>query len=216
MYSFLALNIHGDYRGRYPVLGFQPHLVPVVSEEYFQHTRYCTRATPLRCYIKYQALHYLLIHLHPVPFLLGAYQLAFRKILNLVPAVLKPIEWSAMNFGFGIGDFVTVLNLAAKVYAAYHDAPGDYKNISEEVKSLQIIVQEGVQHFQSTTFNKTQQQEGAKVLQGCQSVLADLDFLIEKYKGLTSASRWQVFSRVKLGKKDITTLRARLDRKSVV
>lgn len=38
-----------------------------------------------------------------------------------------------MSFGWGGGDLVAVLQLAATVCMAYKDAPSDYKNIADEV-----------------------------------------------------------------------------------
>lgn len=115
-----------------------------------------------------------------------------------------------MCFGFGVGDILAISTLAMKVYTAYKDAPDDYKHIAEEVDSLQSILTRAVQHSQSTTLSDDDRQEGQKVLKGCQSVLGDLNSLIEKYKSLASANKNQSFMRVKLGTEDIATLRARL------
>lgn len=112
-----------------------------------------------------------------------------------------------MTFGFGPSDVITISTLAVKVITAYKDAPGEYKNISEEVKSLHIIINRGVQHLESIPLCEGERQEGMEILQGCQSVLEDLDALIEKYKGF---NKRQVFARVKIGMEDITTLRTRL------
>lgn len=48
------------------------------------------------------------------------------------------------------------------------------------------------------------------MLKGCQSILEDLNSLIEKYNSIASSSKHQVFKKVKLGSEDIATLRARL------
>ena len=117
-----------------------------------------------------------------------------------------------------MGDVMTVSGLALKVYTAYKDAPGDYRNISDKVESLHIIITKAAHHFESTTLSDTSRQQGQKVLKGCQNVLEDLDTLIEKYNSLasTSTSTSQVLQRMKLsaslvlGTEDIATLRARL------
>ena len=130
--------------------------------------------------------------------------------------------YSAMSFGYGVGDVMAVSRLALKVIIAYKDAPGDYRNISDEVESLHIIIKKAAQHFESTSLGDDSRQEGQKVLKGCQNVLEDLDTLIEKYNSLASASASaststsQVLQRMKLGAsqvlgtEDIATLRARL------
>ena len=109
-----------------------------------------------------------------------------------------------------LGDLLSIASLALRVYTAYQDAPGDYRHILEEVKSLHVIIEEGVQHFKSTTPCCSQQRKGKEILQGCQSVLEDLDAFIEEYKGLASASKRKVRTRVSFGLKSIADLRARL------
>jgi hypothetical protein len=37
-----------------------------------------------------------------------------------------------MSFGFSVGDFVTVLQLAKQIRQRFIDAPGQFKAISEE------------------------------------------------------------------------------------
>ena len=115
-----------------------------------------------------------------------------------------------MSFGYGVGDFIAISALAAKVYTAYKDAPSDYKNIAEEVKSLQGIINKAAQHFTSTTLSNNDLRTGQEALKGCQSVLDDLNSLIEEYKSLASTHKRLIFKRVKLGTEDIATLRARL------
>ena len=112
-----------------------------------------------------------------------------------------------MSFGYGVGDIMAVSRLALKVYTAYKDAPGDYRNIADEVKSLHIIINEAAQHFESTTTPSSNKQH---LLEGCQNVLRDLDALMEKYKALAPANTSQSFRRIKFGTEDIPTLRARL------
>ena len=109
-----------------------------------------------------------------------------------------------------MGDIMAISKLAAKVFTAYKDAPNDYKNITEEVKSLQGIINKAARHFESTTLDDNDRQVGQEALKGCWSVLEDLNSLIEKYNSLASPKTSQAFQRVMLGTEDITTLRARL------
>ena len=134
----------------------------------------------------------------------------------------------AMSFGYGVGDVMAISRLAFKVYTACKDAPDEYGNISDEVKSLHIVIDNAAQHFESTTLSDDKRQKGQEVLRGCLNLLEDLDSLIGKYNSLapvgtstgkstsTSASTSQVLQRVRLGAglvlgtEDIATLRARL------
>ena len=115
-----------------------------------------------------------------------------------------------MNFGYSVGDVIAVSRLAVKVYTAYKDAPDDYRNISDEARSLHIVIDKALRHFESAALSNSIRQEGQEVLKGCENVLEDLDSLIEKYQSLASVSTSQVLQRVKLGTEDIATLRARL------
>jgi hypothetical protein len=49
---------------------------------------------------------------------------------------------STMSFGFSVGDFVTVLGLAWRVYKSCKDASDDFKNISNDVAGLHIVLLE--------------------------------------------------------------------------
>ena len=73
--------------------------------------------------------------------------------------------------------------------------------------ALQILIDKAAQHFKSTTLGRKDLRDGQQVLKSCESVLMDLNSLIENYKSLSSTA---FFKRVKLGKEDIATLRARL------
>ena len=131
-----------------------------------------------------------------------------------------------MSFGCGVGDVMAISRLAFKVYTGCKNAPGEYGNISDEVKSLHIVIDSAAQHFKSTTLSDSKRQKGQEVMRGCQNLLEDLDSLIGKYNSLapaststgttTTTSTSQVLQRVKLGAglalgtEDIATLRARL------
>ena len=126
------------------------------------------------------------------------------------PAMSLAGAVGGMGLGCGVGDIMAISGLAVKVYTAYKDAPDNYRNISDEVKSLHIIISNAAQHFNSTALSDNKRREGQEILKGCQHVLEDLDALITKYNSLASASTSQVIQRIKLGAEDIATLRARL------
>ena len=115
-----------------------------------------------------------------------------------------------MSFGWGGGDVFALAQLVVKVYTAYKDAPDDYKNIAEEVKSLEGLINKATRHVTSTVLSDDDRQECEDAMKGCQSVLEDLNALIEKYKSLVSTNKKLSFKRVRLGTEDIATLRARL------
>ena len=52
----------------------------------------------------------------------------------------------SFGLGWGVGDILAISGLAVKVYTAYKDAPDDYRHISDEVESLQAIIDKAVRH----------------------------------------------------------------------
>ena len=120
-----------------------------------------------------------------------------------------------MNFGFGVGDILTVATLARDVYKAYKDAPSDFKNISDEIKSLHIILDSDnlKARLQDPNLNRNPEEPKKlqEILQGCTNVLEDLDKLLIKYKSLGSLQESsKALDRVKWGQEAVAELRARL------
>ena len=114
------------------------------------------------------------------------------------------------TFGWGVGDIIAISKLAAKVNAAYKDAPEDYRHISEDVMSLQTILTMVIQHFESTTFGDNHWQECQEVLKSCESVLEDLNSLIVKYNILACVQTNEVVKKINPTAEGIATLRAKL------
>ena len=117
-----------------------------------------------------------------------------------------------MNSGCSVGDIIAISGLAIRVHTAYKVAGDDYRQIVEEVAKLQTLIGQVAQHFKSTTISSDSHRYGQNVLKGCQSVLQDLNLLMEKYKRLASTNRRPVFklTGIKLGTEDIVSLRERL------
>ena len=112
------------------------------------------------------------------------------------------------SVGWDAGKFIAISALAIKVYSAYQGAPGGgYGHISEEVAALRILIDKAAQHFKSALISD-HRHYGQKVLNGCQSVLEDLNSLIEKRS--TKKRKGHIFTGFKVGKEDIVTLRERL------
>jgi len=117
-----------------------------------------------------------------------------------------------MSFGFGVGDFLAVSKLALDVYTGYKDAPKDFQNISDEIKSLHIIVDRHKDEFRDKTLSSDEETQLRGILEGCTHVLEDLDKLRMKYMSLGSAqgSSSQATDRIKWTQENIQELRARL------
>lgn len=117
-----------------------------------------------------------------------------------------------MSYGYGVGDILGVSKLAWDVYISYKDAPEDFRNISDEIKSLHIIIDRYKDRFQDKTLTSDEEIQLREILQGCTNVLGDLDKLQIKYMSFGSAqsSSSQAIHRIRWGQENITQLRARL------
>ena len=69
-----------------------------------------------------------------------------------------------MNFGFGVGDMITISELAVRIYTAYQDAPENYRHVSEEVAALQVLIDQVEEHLRSSIIGQKEHQNGQTVL----------------------------------------------------
>jgi len=106
-----------------------------------------------------------------------------------------------------VGDFSEVANLAWTVYNGYKDAPGDFKNLPDEIKSLHNIVNSDILTDKNLTLEE--QEKLAEILQECTNVLMDLDDLLTEYKRLGSPEGSSLGA-LDQGQEDIVELRSRL------
>ena len=114
-----------------------------------------------------------------------------------------------MSFGFSVSDFVTLGQLAWKVYKSCKDAPQSFQNISQEVLSLSAVLREAEEVFSGKPLPQ-RTSEGLKTVgDGCHSVLKDLQSLLDRYESLGTQAK-RTWDRVGWCSNDITELRARL------
>lgn len=53
-----------------------------------------------------------------------------------------PTKQLIMSFGYSIGDFIAVGELALKIYRDYRDAPAQFSAISTEVGSVYLVLKD--------------------------------------------------------------------------
>ena len=118
-----------------------------------------------------------------------------------------------MSFGFGVGDFLTVGKLVWDVYSAYVDAPVQFRNFSQEVLSLHIVVRKvevqlGMSGSGAPSLSAEDQNDLKALYDGLQAIVKELDDLLKKYKSLESTGN--PIDRLKWGQEDLDGLRERL------
>ena len=128
-------------------------------------------------------------------------------------------------FGFGISDFVAVGQLAWRIYLSctttlsrldpYTDrlpgsaAPGVFENISGELKSLHCVLEEAAEAQLSHPLSPRREARLKTILDGCIRVLADLQYIVQKYQSLGTDEK-RAWDRLRLGGEDLAEIRGRL------
>jgi hypothetical protein len=103
-----------------------------------------------------------------------------------------------MSFGYSVGDFVAVGQLAWTVYKSCKEAPESFANISVEVLSLHVVLKE-VEELLSDQNLPALKLDGLTIItNGYQDVLRDLEALTKKYESLGSKSK-RTWDRVRWG-----------------
>ena len=105
-----------------------------------------------------------------------------------------------MSFGYGIGDLISVTQVALKSYNAYKSAKGDIEGLSNELDSLSICVDS---LRAEDRLSDSQLKRRDQLLKGCLSVVKELKTLIEKYKYLDNGAT--------KGRKSITNNKKKID-----
>ena len=114
--------------------------------------------------------------------------LSVCRTLTLATLALSAFR---MSFGYSVGEFPALPTPAWDVYTAckaYKDAPGDFKNLSDEIKSLHTILDSNSlkAKLQDPNLAPEEQEKLGEILQGCTNDLGDL---LIKYKSLESRAR---------------------------
>jgi len=89
-----------------------------------------------------------------------------------------------MSFGFSVGDFITAIELANKVRREFVDAPSQFKAISDDVRSLSIVLQDADVAFSKRELNNDQKRDLEDIDKGCRNVLDELQQILDRIPNL--------------------------------
>lgn len=112
-----------------------------------------------------------------------------------------------MSLGFSASDVLLCVQLAHKVWKGCRDAPADFRAVSTEVASLHLVLNEARETAHDLSGSKGEDLRG--LINGCNSVLEDLEELLQKYKSLGTQSR-RTWDRLRWGKGPVKDIRQRL------
>lgn len=85
-----------------------------------------------------------------------------------------------MSFGFGVGDFLAVIELANKIHKRFADAPTKVRDISYEVESLSTLLSDVSVHADTVAkkLDPLKAEQLKKMRNVSNRVLQDLDKLL--------------------------------------
>lgn len=110
-----------------------------------------------------------------------------------------------MNFGFSVGDFVTLGQLAWKIYGSFKAAPESFQSLSRDLLSFNAVLKEAEQVIFARPLSLSQKHRLKFIHDGCYAVLKDLQKLVDRYE--KGKRTWERF---RWGLEDIAELRVRL------
>ncbi|KFZ02648.1 hypothetical protein V500_00038 [Pseudogymnoascus sp. VKM F-4518 (FW-2643)] len=121
-----------------------------------------------------------------------------------------------MSFGFSIGDFIAAIELANRIRKEFVDAPSQFKAISDEVRSLSIVLQDVEDRLSGPDLDDQQEKELRDITNSCGDVLSELKKTLDKYSELKSGYAGagtrakRIWKRLKWEPDDIQELRSRI------
>ncbi|KFZ16434.1 hypothetical protein V501_02227 [Pseudogymnoascus sp. VKM F-4519 (FW-2642)] len=121
-----------------------------------------------------------------------------------------------MSFGFSVGDFIAAIQLANKIWKEFVGAPSQFKAISDEIRSLLIVLQDADVAYPNQELSVDQKRDLEGIDKGCRNVLDELQQIVDKNSevdsecGSVSKRIKRVWKRLSWKPEDINELRGRI------
>ncbi|KFY31800.1 hypothetical protein V493_00783, partial [Pseudogymnoascus sp. VKM F-4281 (FW-2241)] len=121
-----------------------------------------------------------------------------------------------MSFGFGVGDFIAAIELANKFRKEFVGAPSQFKAISDEIRSLLIVLQDADVAYPNQELSADQKRDLEDIDKGCRNVLDELQRIVDKNSEVGTECRSvgertkRVWKRFNWKPDDINELRSRI------
>ncbi|PMD24107.1 hypothetical protein NA56DRAFT_656564 [Hyaloscypha hepaticicola] len=121
-----------------------------------------------------------------------------------------------MSFGFSISDFLAVIELTNKIRKEFISAPSQFKNISDEVRSLSIVIHDVDIVLSECEPDGKQKTELQEIASSCHKILNDLEKTLDNYDELQTYSGnidnrvKRVWKKLKWEPQDIQEIRNRI------
>jgi hypothetical protein len=115
-----------------------------------------------------------------------------------------------MSFGFSIGDFVCVGQLAWQIYRKCKSASSEFKSISSQLISLHIVFKDVNETIEEWGLPESKQTDLLQIAEESKETLDELDQLLKKYSGLGMKSS-RTLDRLRYPRAHVDELRTRLE-----
>ncbi|KAE9369086.1 hypothetical protein N431DRAFT_485094 [Stipitochalara longipes BDJ] len=115
-----------------------------------------------------------------------------------------------MNFGFSLGDFVGVGQLAWQIYRKCKSASSEFKSISSQLISLHIVFKDVNETIEELGLPESKKGDLLQIAENSKETLDELDQLLKKYSGLGMKSS-RTLDRLRYPRAHVDDLRSRLD-----
>ena len=137
---------------------------------------------------------------------------SYPPIRRQLPIVIHPSY--EMSFGFSVGDFIAVGNLAWTIYRSCKGMSDEYLEVSREALTVHTVIkelQDEADDPQSILNRRgiARKQELFRLIQHLQQVLNNIDSIVQKYHTLARRER-RIWNQLRLSKEDLDKLRLQL------
>ncbi|MCJ1357416.1 MAG: hypothetical protein MMC33_007412 [Icmadophila ericetorum] len=92
-----------------------------------------------------------------------------------------------MSFGYGVGDIITVAQLARSIWKRAADAPDQFKIFRTEVAGLYLALGEVAKY--ASDLDKKPAEDLSSLVEGRRDVLQELDTILTKHGALGSEAK---------------------------
>jgi ElaB/YqjD/DUF883 family membrane-anchored ribosome-binding protein len=99
-----------------------------------------------------------------------------------------------MSFGFSVGDFLAVIELANKIRRDFNGAPDQFKEIAQEVRTLSIVLQDA--SVNAAQFSGDQADNFQTVLSSCHALLQRLEKVVDKWSDALQHKQGKIVQRI--------------------
>jgi hypothetical protein len=126
-----------------------------------------------------------------------------------------------MSFGYGVGDFLSILQLAKQIVEACLDGPPEFRELSREIQSFEVVINRISSDAKNPQSRLNRKGAGRKkdfdqIVENCKITMEEIGTYVDKHSsiarsdgGATGAIR-KAWSSYQVGSEDLNNMRGKL------